>query len=191
MAAESTQSGGDDQDAAGADRSKRRRLLVGGLALALLLGVVAAVIVSLGGDERPTITEGEGGLFEEGRQVRGGSFQPLRGAPAAYQDLTGAARLITTPEGAMASLELVGLEPGTAYEAHVHAESCDRNKGGPHFKFDPDGSDLPPNEIHFDFRAESDGSGRQVARTRMTDTAGARSIVVHLGRTRIACADLS
>lgn len=109
-----------------------------------------------------------------------GSLELLDGHPAGYDELSGSATLNIGDEGTEGTIFLTGLNPETSYVAHVHQQACDMEKGGPHFKFDAAGSDMPPNEIHWNFTSDSEGSveattSNERAVPKPTD----RSIVVH------------
>ncbi|HVY97294.1 MAG TPA: hypothetical protein VHA54_10085 [Solirubrobacterales bacterium] len=119
-----------------------------------------------------------------------GKFQPLPGAPRAYAKLAGSADLVRDEEGTTASISLTGLEPETEYVAHLHTGGCDQpDPGGPHFKFDPQGGDEPPNELHLELT--SDGSGAGSARTaskREVPVGEAGSIVLHTASSHVMAA---
>ncbi|HEV7614634.1 MAG TPA: hypothetical protein VGO36_00210 [Solirubrobacterales bacterium] len=110
-----------------------------------------------------------------------GQFEVVSGAPADYQSLAGEASLERADGGTTASLKLTGLEPKAAYVAHLHSEGCEQpGPGGPHFKFDPAGSDEPPNEIQLEFSADPAGSAEAKASSpREVPLGEAGSIVLH------------
>ncbi|MBU1801082.1 MAG: superoxide dismutase family protein, partial [Actinobacteria bacterium] len=65
---------------------------------------------------------------------------------------------------------------------------------GPHFKFDLEGSDVPPNEIHLGFTSSADGSGEATITSDEQVGDGAPAVVVHPADAmdnRLACADFS
>lgn len=147
-----------------------------------------------GGEQAPSEDAGDAG-HPDGRTASG-PFELLSGRPDGFDDLKGEAKMVRSDRGTKASLELSGLEPDTDYAAHVHAEPCSEEKGGPHFQFDPEGSNMPPNEIHLGFTSDSEGRGMNSARNPMEAPSEARSVVVHQKKSggatpRIACADLS
>ncbi len=111
-----------------------------------------------------------------------GSFEPLPGAPPAYSDVSGDAELTRADGGTTAEIELSGLEPDTAYVAHLHTGGCGQpDAGGPHFQFEKGGSEEPPNEIHFELRTDAKGEGSAKATSDREVPAGeAGSIVLHL-----------
>ena len=110
-----------------------------------------------------------------------GTFEPVSGAPAEYASVAGEATLERSDDGTAVSLQATGLEPKTAYVAHLHSEGCEQAEpGGPHFKFDPQGSDEPPNEIHLEFSANGSGSGNAKASSEREVPRGeAGSVVLH------------
>jgi hypothetical protein len=112
-----------------------------------------------------------------------GQFEVVSGAPAGYQSLAGKASLERADGGTTAALKVTGLEPKMAYVAHLHSEGCEQpGPGGPHFKFDPAGSDEPPNEIQLEFSADAAGSAEARATSpREVPLGEAGSIVLHEG----------
>jgi len=110
-----------------------------------------------------------------------GQFELVSGAPSAYGGLVGEATLTRADGGTTASLAVTGLEPRTAYVAHLHAGGCDQaDPGGPHFQFDPNGSEEPPNEIHLEFSSDANGAGKAKASSKREVPEGeAGSIVIH------------
>jgi hypothetical protein len=124
---------------------------------------------------------GCGGGEEDKAEVVSGQFALLSGAPIEDQGVAGEATLERADGGTVVSLRATGLEPDTAFVAHLHAEGCDQaDPGGPHFKFDAGGSDEPPNEIHLEFSSDAKGSGRAEASSKREVPLGAAgSIVLH------------
>lgn len=110
-----------------------------------------------------------------------GKFEPVPGAPKNYADLSGEATLKRSDDGTEASIRLSGLRADTEYVAHVHAGGCDQaDPGGPHYKFDADGSDGPPNEIHFAFISSAEGDGEaEASNSNRIPDGDAGSVVVH------------
>jgi hypothetical protein len=139
----------------------------------LPLAVLAAAIglVACGGGDKSSDEE-----------AVAGSFEALPGAPSAYAKLAGDAELTRADGGTTAEIQLGGLEPNTAYVAHLHTGGCDRpDAGGPHFQFEKGGSEEPPNEIHFEFESNAKGEGSAKATSDQEVPAGeAGSIVLHL-----------
>lgn len=111
-----------------------------------------------------------------------GVFALVPNAPPGFGDLAGTAELVDGSDGGSGvSLTLSGLKPNVGYVAHVHAGTCDQaDAGGPHFKFDLDGPDTPPNEIHLDFTANATRHASAQTHSAMRVPKGAAgSIVVH------------
>jgi hypothetical protein len=121
------------------------------------------------------------GSSSDGSDVVSGEFELVPGAPPGYQALAGAATLERSGGGTTTSLDLSGLEPDTGYVAHLHVGACDAaDPGGEHFKFDPAGSDEPPNEIHLEFTTDADGNGKAKASSQQEVPIGkAGSVVLH------------
>jgi hypothetical protein len=126
-----------------------------------------------------------------GAEVVEGTFVLLDSRPDGYDDVTGTAQLARCDGGTTVTTEVFGLIPGEDYISHVHAEAC-ADDGGPHYQFDPDGGDMPPNEIHLAFTADEDGRGYMTAENDMVAGDGAAAFVVHpvdLIDNKIACVD--
>jgi hypothetical protein len=138
-----------------------------------------------------------------------GTFQTLPyGSVELGLEIEGIAQLTRDDDGTTAKIVVRGLEPGTTYAAHLHNLPCsDVNPGGAHYKDDPLGPSMPPNELWLsstddpmagitaneDGVAVGRGSATWVARPE------AQSIVIHFilppdgttaGGPKIACADL-
>ncbi len=128
-----------------------------------------------------------------GAELTSATFELLESRPDGFDDVFGTADVARHDDGTTVTLKLDGLAPKRQLLAHVHEGSCDEN-GGPHFKFDPDGSDNPPNEIHLLFNSGDDGSGFMTAENAQVVGDDARSIVVHATddmSAYIACAALN
>ncbi|MET0557382.1 MAG: hypothetical protein ABW065_01745 [Solirubrobacterales bacterium] len=111
-----------------------------------------------------------------------GTLEPLSGAPAEYQGVAGEATLERTDSTSI-QLTANGLKPKTTYVAHLHTQGCDQaDPGGPHFQFDPQGGDEPPNEIHLSLTTKASGSGSaEVTSDREVPVGEAGSVVLHEG----------
>lgn len=96
---------------------------------------------------------------EVGGDLVSGDFTVLDTAPPGSEDVAGQAWLAQSDDGTTVTISLTGLAPETVYLAHLHAQTCASDNGGPHFQFDPEGSDVPPNEVHLAFTSSDDGSG--------------------------------
>jgi len=165
-------------------KKQTKKLLPALLALSLAAGLAACG--SSGEDETEAVT---------------GSLQSVTGAPAQDRGVAGEATLERADGGTTVSLSATGLEPDTEYVAHLHTGGCDQaDPGGPHFKFDAEGGDEPPNEIHLEFETKADGAGKATASSDREVPAGeAGSVVIHEGEdhgqesapaAKIACAEL-
>lgn len=121
------------------------------------------------------------GEHDESTEAVSGQFKPVSGAPSEYKAVSGEATLERADGGTTVSLRVSGLEPRTAYVAHLHSGGCGQtDPGGPHFKFNPKGSDEPPNEIHLEFSSKADGAGSASASSNREVPAGkAGSVVLH------------
>jgi hypothetical protein len=126
-----------------------------------------------------------------GARLRTSPFTLLNTRPPGLDNATGTAWLATHPGGTTVTVEMMGLKPGDTYPAHLHAQPCSQNNGGPHFKFDPQGPAMPPNEVHLTLTADQGGHAFMTV-TNQQAADGATSIVVHSAinpDNRIACAD--
>lgn len=134
--------------------------------LAAAIAAVAATLAACGGDDGETVS---------------GAFELTAEAPASYAGLEGEADLTRADGETTVAISLTGLEPDTEYVSHLHFGGCAAPEaGGPHFKFDLDGSDEPPNEIHMTFESDADGAGEAEATAEREVPAGdAGSVVVH------------
>jgi hypothetical protein len=123
------------------------------------------------------------GSSSNGSETISGTLEPLSGAPADYQGVAGEARLERADGGTTISLRASGLKPKTAYVAHLHTQGCEQaDPGGSHFKFDPQGGDEPPNEIHLSLTSGASGSGDAKASSEREVPIGeAGSVVLHEG----------
>ena len=127
-------------------------------------------------------------------EVTSGDFAVLPTAPPGSDGVTGTAWLAQADVGTTVTIRLEGLEPGRDYVSHLHAQTCERDDGGPHFAFDPGGSELPPNEVHLGFTADDAGAGEATVTNERRVGDRAPAIVVHPADAtdnRLACADFS
>jgi hypothetical protein len=143
-----------------------------------LVALVATVGLASCGDSSDGKGGGSGSSDEE---MVSSQFERVAGAPSGYEAVAGEATVERSGGGTIVSLRLRGLEPDTRYVAHLHSGGCGQaDPGGPHFQFDPRGSDKPPNEIHLEFRSNARGDGTASASSRREVPNGeAGSIVVH------------
>jgi hypothetical protein len=75
------------------------------------------------------------------------------------------------------------LPAGYTFLGHVHVGACsDADPGGDHFRFDPNGGEVPPNEVHLNFTTNADGSADvSTVSAKPIPAAQARSVVIHMG----------
>ncbi|MGC9665280.1 hypothetical protein ACNTMW_01855 [Planosporangium sp. 12N6] len=120
------------------------------------------------------------------------TFTLLDTRPPGTDAAAGTAWLAQNDQGTTVTITMTGLRPGQAYMAHLHAQSCARDNGGPHFRFDPAGPATPPNEIHLGLTADATGAATATVRNDRKVGDGARAVVVHpmdAMDNRLACAD--
>ncbi len=126
-----------------------------------------------------------------GADLLTGSFELLDTRPSGYDSVRGDAAIARSDAGTTVTVEFSGLVPGVDYIAHLHDGAC-ADGGGQHYKFDPNGSDVPPNEVHLAFTSDETGNGFMTAENEMTAGDDAISIVVHpleFIDNKIACAE--
>ena len=130
-------------------------------------------------------------------QVTRGALTPFAAGSGGV--VAGHAQMVRTASGStIVSLHVEGLTPAGQYASHVHAAPCAIGAANGHYKLDPTGPAVPPNEIWLaggPFVANAGGiaNGRAVAG--YVAGPSAVSVVVHdlsLPSTanKIACADL-
>ncbi len=120
------------------------------------------------------------------------------GAERGYDAVDGIAIAISADdrEGTVLTdlvVAMSGLRADTDYPGHLHEAPCSADGGG-HYKHDPDGATVPPNEVHFTLGAGPDGAA--IAHGSEADwwlEPGARSVVVHDpdDGAKLLCIDLS
>ena len=136
-----------------------------------------------------------------------GTFQTLPDGAAMGLAIEGFATITRSDAGTEVKVVVRGLEPGITYAAHLHNAPCSAaNPGGAHYKDDPAGPSVPPNELWLSSTddpmagitanaggvAHGRGSADWVARPE------AQAVVIHFippggstaGGPKIACADL-
>jgi hypothetical protein len=136
-----------------------------------------------------------------------GTFQTLPDGAAMGLEIEGFATLTRSEGGTEGKVVVRGLEPATTYAAHLHDAPCsDANPGGAHYKNDPAGPAMPPNELWFSstddptfgIRANSAGVAHGRGSADWVARPEAQSVVIHYippggttaGGPKIACADL-
>jgi Cu/Zn superoxide dismutase len=171
----------------------RRRLT---LPAALLAAGALALPAGATGDD-------DGGKGSKQR----GEFMTLPAGAAMGLEIDGVATIKRSQSGTVVRARVRGLEPGTTYGAHLHNAPCSApDPGGGHYKHDPAGPPVPPNELWLsstrDPMAGITANRRDVARGRgeadWVARPEAQSVVIHsippggttAGGPKIACADL-
>jgi large repetitive protein len=136
-----------------------------------------------------------------------GEFTTLPAGAAMGLEIDGVATIKRTQSGTVVKARARGLEPGTTYGAHLHNAPCSSpDPGGGHYKNDPAGPSVPPNELWLsstsDPMAGITANSRGVARGRgeadWVARPEAQAVVIHAippggttaGGPKIACADL-
>jgi hypothetical protein len=149
------------------------------LFMAVLVLVAASALAACGGGGGETTATTREKAQEE--KTVSGELAPLADAPAGYSKVKGEAKLERADGGTVVSLVVSGLEPKTAYIAHLHTGGCEQaDPGGPHFQFEPGGSEEPPNEIHLEFTSDAAGAGEATATSKREVPVGeAGSVVLH------------
>jgi Cu/Zn superoxide dismutase len=128
----------------------------------------------------------------EGADLKKGDFKLLDTRPPGSDTAAGTAWLAQNDKGTTVTITMTGLKPGEKYMAHLHAQACAKDNGGPHFKFDPAGPAMPPNEVHLGFTADGAGKAMVTVHNDRKVGDGARAVVVHPMEAmdnRLACAD--
>jgi hypothetical protein len=145
---------------------------------AVMLVLAAATAIAACGDGGDDTTA----TSQEEAATVSGEFAPTVEAPPSYSAVAGEAELERSGGGTTISLSVSGLQPKTAYIAHLHTGTCaEADPGGPHFQFQPGGSDEPPNEIHLEFTSDDAGEGEAEAQsTREVPVGEAGSVVLHV-----------
>lgn len=127
-----------------------------------------------------------------GAELQQGEFALLDTRPPGMDGVEGRAWLAQHDQGTTVTLQMSGLVPEVDYISHLHVNACADGGGGPHFKFDPNGSDMPPNEVHLAFTSDAEGNGRMTVNNDRKTEDGVASVVVHRQdalANRIACVD--
>ena len=137
-----------------------------------------------------------------------GSFTNLKTAPKDLEAVTGLTELVVGHGKTRITITAAGLDNKGQYIGWLHADSCSAaDPGGPHFKFDPNGADQPPNAIRFDITFEVDRHGAKLNgitadQTVPGDASAAKSVVIYMRKSphetlaevnppKLACANLA
>ena len=126
----------------------------------------------------------------EGADLMQAEFVLAETASADYSSATGTAHMAVHDHGTTVTLRLSHLLPNTDYISHVREEPC-ATGGGAHYRFDPEGEELPPNEIHIDFTSDDGGTGFMTAENANQVDETARSVIVQTSaEIGLLCADM-
>ncbi|QWC86046.1 hypothetical protein KLP28_04790 [Nocardioidaceae bacterium] len=153
---------------------------------------------SMGGMTGMTMNDPTATAADElpGAALRTGEFAVLDTAPPGSEGVSGTSYVATEAPGAPGTtwtVRLAGLQPDTEYVGHLHEQACGDDAGGDHFKFDPAGSDVPPNEVHIGFTTDSEGNGEATVTNETAVGDGVKASVIHPAAAmdnKLACADL-
>ena len=116
-------------------------------------------------------------------------FVLMETASADYASTTGTAQMAVHDHGTTVTLRLSNLLPNTDYISHVREEPCSAG-GGAHYRFDPEGDGMPPNEIHIGFTSDDDGTGFMTAENDNQVDESAHSVIVQTtAEVSLLCAD--
>jgi Cu-Zn family superoxide dismutase len=143
-----------------------------------------------------------------GNKAWEGQFVNLKTAPKDLEAVTGLAEMVVGQGKTRVTITAGGLDNKGQYFGWLHAASCaGDDPGGPHFKFDPNGADQPPNAMRFDITFEVDRhcakkSGVTADQTVSGDGSAAKSVVIYMRKSpketlaevnppKLACADLA
>ena len=136
-----------------------------------------------------------------------GTFETLPEGAALGLEIDGFAAITRSDAGTQIQAVVRGLEPGSTYAAHLHDAPCSAaNPGGGHYKDDPLGPSVPPNELWLSstddpmagISANSGGVAHGRGSSDWVARPEAQSVVIHYippggttaGGPKIACADL-
>lgn len=122
-------------------------------------------------------------------------------------DVRGTAEIVRTADRTYVQVNVIGLEPGVTYTAHLHEGTCG-NPTSAHYRDDPAGLDAPPNELWpsddltnptAGLTADETGSATGFGVAEWVARPTARAVWIHEppadpndphAHARIACADL-
>jgi hypothetical protein len=181
------------------EATRRRRARWAGTAAAALAVVAATGSGAAATAEHPNVSPG---AFPERPSFDYiGTFTNVKDAPAGTPKIGGRAFMVVTTRSTTTSVDATGLDGKATYIAHVHSQPCATNEGGPHFKFDPNGPSMPPNEIWMTPIKVDAGEGTATTTSKGSAGREANSVVIHLKRAagaladeanppKLACADL-
>jgi hypothetical protein len=137
-----------------------------------------------------------------------GSFANLPTAPKTLDAVTGLTEMVIGHGKTRITITAAGLDNKGQYFGWLGAATCSASDpGGGHFKFDPSGTDQPPNAIRFDITFEVDRHGSKLNgitadQTVAGDASAAKSVVIYMKKApdqtlvetnppKLACANLA
>jgi hypothetical protein len=164
---------------------------------------IVVALLTLGALALPAAARDDGGAAKTQR----GTFATLPDGTAMGLTIEGSAKIKRTASETVVTAHGRGLAPGTTYAAHLHDAPCsDANPGGGHYKHDPAGPSVPPNELWLSstsdpmagITANSGGVAKGRGSADWVARPEAQSVVIHFippggttaGGPKIACADL-
>jgi Cu-Zn family superoxide dismutase len=168
---------------------------------AVPVALAALLLSACGDDDESSNTASDSTAVPDG--TFSGTFSLVSTAPKKTKKITGTAEMVLSASGTQVTINAKGLDPKATYVAHVHADSCSAaDPGGPHFKYTPDGGDMPPNELHMALTVNKKGKGTAQTTNPVKAGPDAKSVVIHLKRAagakadeakppKLACADLA
>lgn len=178
------------------------------LATVATVAAAAMLLAGCGGGDKKPAAPAALTAQTSGAKVFGGSFANVKNAPPNSPAAVGTAEMIVAQGKTRVTILATGLDNKALYIGHMHNDVCSAaDPGGAHFKFDPNGGDQPPNEIHLNIQFEVNRQGTKLGAITSDVTvdreAGpdAKSVVIHLKRAvgagldaatppKVACADL-
>jgi len=164
---------------------------------------LAALLLSACGDDKDETSNTSADTNTVSDGTMSGKFALVSTAPKGTKKITGTAEMVLSASGTQVTITAKGLNPKAVYVAHVHADSCSAaDPGGSHFKYTPDGGDMPPNELHIAVTVDKKGKGTGQTTNPVKAGPDAKSVVIHLKRPagakadevkppKLACADLA
>jgi hypothetical protein len=137
-----------------------------------------------------------------------GSFANLPSAPKNIDAVIGLTEMVVGHGKTRITITAAGLDNKGQYFGWLHGDSCSAaDPGGPHFKFNPAGSEQPPNAVRFAITFELDRHGTKLNgitadQTVDGDGSAAKSVVIYMQKApdqtlqelnppKLACADLA
>ncbi len=125
-----------------------------------------------------------------------GSFAPFSAAEEIDSWISGAVRVLRSPDSSDIAMQVDGLDPSSTYAAHVHSLPCEVTDGGGHYKIDPTVIDTAEaNEIWPPITDYQSGSLWSESWFEHGLRADAQSIVLHRiagdAKPKVACANLA